>query len=197
MGIEQAVENPLAREIVAACGKLRLETLFEPTKIHPKDWANPGRVKIRVKGGLNKNVKNSMFSLYFASSSRLKCLGYTNKRIEHHLYTLISQHLIAHPTTPQSAILVKVPGVPPPDLSKPYPAPAIPKGWKMGSILPYYSPGLTGGGVSENFFKEMMAEMQGQVPGMPNMGMMEGPSSSGGGGGEAKPKKEKKKKIKG
>ena len=64
----------------------------------------------------------------------------------------------------------------------------------MGSILPYYSPGLTGGGVSENFFKEMMAEMQGQVPGMPNMAAMEGQSGSGG---EAKPKKEKKKKIKG
>jgi signal recognition particle subunit SRP19 len=60
VGVEMAVENPLAREIVAACGKLRLETLFEPTKVHPKDWANPGRVKIRVKGGLNKNVKNSL-----------------------------------------------------------------------------------------------------------------------------------------
>ena len=60
VGRELAVENPLAREIVAACGRLRLETLFEPTKIHPKDWANPGRVKIRVKGGLNKSVKNSM-----------------------------------------------------------------------------------------------------------------------------------------
>ena len=64
----------------------------------------------------------------------------------------------------------------------------------MGSILPYYSPGLTGGGVSENFLKDMMAEMQGQVPGMPNMAAMEGPSGSAG---EAKPKKDKKKKIKG
>lgn len=89
-----------------------------------------------------------------------------------------------------------MPGVQPPDLSKPYPKPAVPRGWKMSSILPYYSPGLTGGGVSENFFKEMMAEMQGQVPGMPNMGAAEGPSNSGGGGGEAKPKKDKKKKIK-
>lgn len=60
--VELAVENPLAREIVAACGKLRLETLFEPLKLHPKDWANPGRVKVRVKGGLNKNIKNSQSS---------------------------------------------------------------------------------------------------------------------------------------
>ncbi|ELR02802.1 hypothetical protein GMDG_05739 [Pseudogymnoascus destructans 20631-21] len=45
VGRELAVENPMAREIVNACGRLRLETLFEPTKLHPKDWSNPGRVK--------------------------------------------------------------------------------------------------------------------------------------------------------
>lgn len=64
VGIEQAVENPLAREIVNACGRLRLETLFEPTKIHPKDWANPGRVKIRIKGGTNSSIKNSTSHIY-------------------------------------------------------------------------------------------------------------------------------------
>lgn len=61
VGIEGAVENPLAREIVAACGKLRLESLFEPQKLHPKDWANPGRVKIKLKGGQNSTIKNSEF----------------------------------------------------------------------------------------------------------------------------------------
>lgn len=59
VGLGGAVENPLAREIVAACGKLRLETLFEPQKLHPKDWANPGRVKIKLKGGQNSSIKNS------------------------------------------------------------------------------------------------------------------------------------------
>jgi signal recognition particle subunit SRP19 len=125
---------------------------------------------------------------------RMDRVACADRRIEHHLYTLISKHLLANPTTHASATLVRVPGVPAPDASKPYPVPAVPKGWKMGSILPYYSPGLTGGGVSENFFKEMMAEMQGQVPGMPNMGAVEGPSSSGTG---QPSKKEKKKKIKG
>jgi signal recognition particle subunit SRP19 len=62
VGIEGAVENPLAREIVAACGRLRLETLFEPTKLHPKDWANPGRVKVKLKGGQNPAIKNSSSS---------------------------------------------------------------------------------------------------------------------------------------
>lgn len=59
VGIEGAVENPLAREIVAACGRLKLETLFEPTKLHPKDWANPGRVKVKLKNGQNPSIKNS------------------------------------------------------------------------------------------------------------------------------------------
>jgi signal recognition particle subunit SRP19 len=132
--------------------------------------------------------------------------------LEHHLYTLISAHLKANPTTTATASLVRVPGVPPPDPAKEYPKPAIPKGWKMGSILPHYSPGLTGGGVSENFLKDMMAEMQNagaagaggaSIPGMPDMsalqGMMGGMGGMGGagpsGGGETKPKKEKKKKV--
>ncbi len=61
VGIENAVENPLAREIVAACGRLRLETLFEPAKLHPKDWSNPGRVKIKLKGSNNPLVNNSEY----------------------------------------------------------------------------------------------------------------------------------------
>jgi signal recognition particle subunit SRP19 len=59
VGKENAVENPLAREIVDACGKLMLETLFEPAKLHPKDWSNPGRVKVKVKGAKNPMVKSS------------------------------------------------------------------------------------------------------------------------------------------
>jgi signal recognition particle subunit SRP19 len=114
--------------------------------------------------------------------------------IEHHLYTLISKHLIANPATEEAASRVRVPGLPPPDPKKEYPRPAVPKGWKMGSILPYYSPGLTGGGVSENFLKDMMAEMGGAggVPGMiPGAsGMREGSS------GEVK-KKDKKERNKG
>jgi signal recognition particle subunit SRP19 len=64
VGKENAVENPLAREIVAACGRLRLETLFEPAKLHPKDWSNPGRVKVKLKGSNNPLVNNSkLFSV--------------------------------------------------------------------------------------------------------------------------------------
>lgn len=62
VGLEGAVENPMAREIVNACGRLGLNTLFEPSRLHPKDWANPGRVKVKLKGGMQKGpirIKNS------------------------------------------------------------------------------------------------------------------------------------------
>jgi signal recognition particle subunit SRP19 len=65
VGKEQAVENPLARTIAAAVAEQGLNVVFEPGKIHPKDWANPGRVKIELKsedGKLRRaHVKNSMW----------------------------------------------------------------------------------------------------------------------------------------
>lgn len=78
-------------------------------------------------------------------------------------------------------------------------APSAPRGWKIGKILPIHSPAYSGGGVSDNPFKEAMAEMQNMqgmpgmpsIPGMPGMpGMMGEPS---GAGGAEKKKKEKKK----
>lgn len=59
---EQAVKNPLAREIVDAVQLLGLKTVFEPGKTHPRDWANPGRVRVLVKEGgraRSARVKNS------------------------------------------------------------------------------------------------------------------------------------------
>jgi signal recognition particle subunit SRP19 len=62
----------------------------------------------------------------------------------------------------------------------------------MGRIVPYYSPAVTGGGVSEDFFKDMMKEMQGQMPGHPALG---GADSGSGSGAPSIPKKQKKKII--
>lgn len=77
-------------------------------------------------------------------------------------------------------------------------APPAPRGWKVGKILPIHSPAYSGGGVSDNPFKEAMAEMQNlqgtpgmpSIPGMPGMPGMPGEAS--GAGGEKK-KKDKKK----
>lgn len=170
---ELAVPNPLAREVVNACRDLRLQTLFEPEKMHPKDWANPGRVKVHLKEG---------------SGTGAGAAGIKNK---HQLYILVAQHLRNHPTNEKTsaALWDRIPGgPPPPDRAKPYPRPAVPRGWKMGELLPYYSPAMTGGGVSENLFKDMMKEMQGGpgggMPGMPGgMDMASLMSAMGGGGG--------------
>lgn len=140
-----AVKNPLAREIATACSRLRLPTLLEPEKTHPKDWANPGRVKV----GLKKSKDSSSGAAENISN-------------KHHLYVLIAQHLKQNPTTESSAGLrVRIGGQVQPAEGKPYPTPAVPRGWKMGEYVPYLSPAMTGGGVSENLFKDMMKEMQG------------------------------------
>lgn len=164
VGAEQAVKNPLAREIVDAVQLLGLKTVFEPGKTHPKDWANPGRVRVLVKEGgraRNARVKN-----------------------KHHLYTLVSQHLKAHPTTAESPLRLRIQGMPPPQL--PIPPPAVPKGWKINEILPLHSSALSGGGVSENILKDVMQEMQnaqggGGGPAGGLAGMLGG---MGGGGGQ-------------
>lgn len=68
VGKEHAVPNPLAREIVDAVQLLGLNVVFEPDKTHPKDWSNPGRVRVLIRAeGANttKHIKNS--SCYFSS----------------------------------------------------------------------------------------------------------------------------------
>lgn len=68
VGKEFAVRNPLAREIVDAVQLLGLDTVFEPGKTHPKDWSNPGRVRVLVKengSARNRAVQNSR--LFFFS----------------------------------------------------------------------------------------------------------------------------------
>ncbi|KAI1404153.1 signal recognition particle, SRP19 subunit [Hypoxylon fuscum] len=179
-----AVANPLAREIAAACAGLRLAPVFEAHRVHPKDWANPGRVRVKL------------------SPSAKAAAQVKNK---HHLYVLVAKHLQAHPTTDQSDALrrIRVPGLSAPDDDEPWPRPAVPRGWKMGDLLPAYSAAMTGGGVSEDAFRDMMKEMQGGGGGPGNMmnmlGGMGGPGgagpsagpSEGGGGGGKKAKKGK------
>lgn len=168
VGAELAVENPLARELADATASLGLQTVFEPDKLHPKDWSNPGRVRILLKQDgkqLNRNVTN-----------------------KHHLYILISQYLQAHPTQKNSPFRLPIRGLPMP---KEMPEPAVPKGWKLNKILPLHSPALTGGGVSENFLQDMMAEMQGEMGGAAGGGAI---AAGGAGAGGSKGKKDKKKK---
>ena len=69
VGKEFAVKNPLARDIVEAVGALGLKALFEAGKLHPKDWANPGRIKVLVKENgkaVNPRVKNSTWRCFLS-----------------------------------------------------------------------------------------------------------------------------------
>lgn len=68
---EDAIPNPLAREIVDALSQIGtthnvgLQIVFEPTKTHPKDWANPGRVKVEVKKDgkpVSAKIQNSAYT---------------------------------------------------------------------------------------------------------------------------------------
>jgi signal recognition particle subunit SRP19 len=142
VGQELAVENPLAREMADAAANLGLRTVFEPDKTHPKNWENPGRVRVLLK-----------------QDGKLMDVTIKNK---HHLYVHIAKYLQANPTQKTTPFRLPIAGVPMP---KEMPEPAIPKGWKMSKILPLHSPALTGGGVSDDIFQDMMAQMQGEAAG--------------------------------
>lgn len=142
-----AVENPLAETLMHACRELRIRTVFEANKTHPKDWANPGRVRV----DLSEN---------FGGTRKLK-----NKR---HLFTLLAEYLQAHPTTErtpfESALFQQVAarqeGFRAPESAKPL---AVPNGWKINDVLPLNSRALSGGKADE----EMMSQLQGQMfPGL-------------------------------
>ena len=83
---------------------------------------------------------------------------------------------------------LQIRGLPMPKDNKILP-PAVPRGFKINKILPLHSPALSGGGVSDNLFKDMMAEMGGGAAG-PGGAMGEIAQGQG----QQKKVKEKKKK---
>ncbi|KAK9378319.1 signal recognition particle, SRP19 subunit [Kockiozyma suomiensis] len=136
---ELAIENPLAHKIAEACSSLGMRTFLDPQKTHPKDWANPGRVRIMLKDPETHALVNP----------RVK-----NKR---DLYRQICEYLKLHPTIPSDALKIPIPGVPS-EIPEP---PAVPRGWKINKVLPVHSAALTGGGVNDDIFKDMAG-----MPGM-------------------------------
>jgi signal recognition particle subunit SRP19 len=68
VGSKLAVENPLARDILDAVQSLGLRAGCEPDKLHPKDWANPGRVRVMLKDDegqlVHPKIKNSTPSFF-------------------------------------------------------------------------------------------------------------------------------------
>ena len=57
----KAVRFPKAQEIAEACGQFfGLSPLYEPEKTHPRDWANPGRVKVLFKDASGKPFNKTL-----------------------------------------------------------------------------------------------------------------------------------------
>ncbi|KAJ5265140.1 hypothetical protein N7524_006158 [Penicillium chrysogenum] len=187
VGAELAVENPLARDIVDAVQMLGLNAGLEPEKLHPKDWANPGRVRVQVKnedGQLaNPKIKN-----------------------KHHLYILVAQYLKANPTTEKSPYRLRIRGLPMPE--KLPAAPAAPPGGGGVSDNPLKDAmaemqGMQGMEGMPNM-SEMMSQMGGMgglsnmlggLGGLGGMGGMGGMGGEPSGAGAEKKKKEKKRVI--
>ncbi|KZV76872.1 signal recognition particle, SRP19 subunit [Peniophora sp. CONT] len=56
-----AVWHPLAKDVADAAQRLGLPTLLEIDKRHPRDWANPGRVRVQLKRDgvlVNRGITN-------------------------------------------------------------------------------------------------------------------------------------------
>ncbi|KAJ9653074.1 signal recognition particle subunit [Neophaeococcomyces mojaviensis] len=159
-----AVQDPLAFNVLKAVRHVlgnNIRVAFEPDKTHPKDWANPGRVKVQLfdsetKEPLHPTVQNKQ-----------------------HLYNLVAQYLKDHPTKPEDPLELRIQGLQVPEKFLESKV-AVPRGWKMSGVLPVHSAAVSGGGVSDNFLKEAMEEMraaqaQGQLPGMGGAGGGAGP----------------------
>jgi signal recognition particle subunit SRP19 len=178
-----AVRCPLAHTVADAVARMGLANVFEPGKTHPRDWANPGRVRVRLRdeegNWVAKQVKNSSLP---PLTLRYIC---ADEGIEHHLYRLVAAHLHAHPTTAESPLRLPVRGLPMPEGAPP--APPVPRGWRVGEVVPLHSPAASGGGVSDNIMRDFQAVMSGQDP-----AAVAGPS--GAEGKEVKKKDKKKKK---
>ena len=165
-----AVPNPLAHTVALAAQSLStpqhpLTITFEPHKTHPNDWSNPGRVRLLLyRPGTHTPV-----------SPNIK-----NKR---HLFRLVATYLKSHPTEPDDPLKLRIRGMPNlvPEKGEPWKNIARPRGWRMNEVLPLHSSAVSGGGVSENYFKDMMNEMAAEQQLMQGKAGDAGDQGAGGG----------------
>lgn len=168
-----SVYNPQANTILQALRALGIPAILEATKTHPKDWANTGRVrylsgdpdleKLRIDEGL-KPIKN-----------------------KRHLYLEISKYLQNNPTTAEtpfeSVVFQQMKRELGYNGEKHCEPIAVPRGWKINSVLPVISPAITGGKGAEEMMEKMGQQMfpgimggtgqggSGTAPGAPTAGI--------------------------
>ncbi|CAO3625250.1 unnamed protein product [Cunninghamella blakesleeana] len=78
---EKAVKNPHAYHMAVAVQQLGLHVVYEG-KRHPRDWANPGRVKVQIKGNNNFFINQQITTrkqLFYAIAERVPNIQKTNE----------------------------------------------------------------------------------------------------------------------
>ena len=116
----KAVWHPLSKDIAEATGRLGLGTLHEVNKSHPRDWENPGRVRVQWKRDgqlVNPSITSSKAlspSLYSFDCSRSHDLSPEKLLLECIAYQIqcLKPELI--PKTPYTYLPPKLPPAPQP-----------------------------------------------------------------------------------
>ncbi|KAF8605737.1 signal recognition particle, SRP19 subunit [Ceratobasidium sp. AG-I] len=140
---EKSIWWPQSRDIEVAARTLGISTFHEPTKRHPQDWENPGRVKVLWKE--DGKVLNQRFN------SKKRLLEAIGKQIQTHKPDQIP--------TPETSIPTRAPpkpAGPPPSKGavvpvglvqrKAYKVPQAPKPWpKLQDRVSPYSPMVEAG----------------------------------------------------
>lgn len=65
---EKSIWWPLSKDIANALQSMRFNAIHEHDKCHPKDWDNPGRVRVEWKKDgrmINPAIKSSAYPLYY------------------------------------------------------------------------------------------------------------------------------------
>ncbi|KAG5519840.1 hypothetical protein PMAC_000115 [Pneumocystis sp. 'macacae'] len=131
--INMAVADPLAKTIANGAKSLGFLCILESNKTHPKDWANPGRIRIFFKED-GKYVHESL-------------------KTKKTLYKALSNYLQANPTKMPMEISTL-------SSNKLLPSSDVPKGVAMGSILPLNSPALVNDEFLEKMLKDITKEQK-------------------------------------
>ncbi|KAB5589995.1 Signal recognition particle subunit SRP19 [Ceratobasidium theobromae] len=182
---EKSVWWPQSRDIEVAARVLGIPTLHEPTKRHPQDWENPGRVKVLWKE--DGKVLNQKFS--------------SKKRLLEAIASQIQVHKPEQIPTPETSVPIRAPPKPtaPPSSKSPknigpiqrksFKAPQPPQPWpKLQDRVSPYSPMIDAGIYVDAVSSALAAEKKAESGAGTIAGPGQGQGQAGAGAGKGKKK---------